>query len=157
MSKFKTIVENILKEWDTPEELKYAAKHPNDHTGDNEIEWTFNLPLSNELATLIVSHNLVGMEDLQDDAGNLLPSYELDGKAEYNVTGYPDDEEIEVTNIYLDTLDGGRGKNYVDITSMLPKEYLFKVAQDLENSGQVELNSVDPTIEWSRDYYNNLL
>lgn len=155
MSKFKELVEKVLKETDFYNDMKYFEKNPDDHSGDDSIDWTLDLPLSNELAQIIVKNNLVGIEDLQDEMGNLLPEYQLDGKVEYTVEGYPEDEEINITNVYLNTYD--ETNPYENITAFLSPEYLQKLSTEIENSGKVDLNSIDPTIEWTKDYHNNLL
>jgi len=154
-SEFRKLMEKVfeqnginLKEWDEPEELKYAAEHPHDHTGSDIIEWTLDLPMNDELRDIIIRNNIVGIEDLQDDNGNWNPTEQFDCKIEYNISGYPDDEEINVTKVYLyDT----------DITPFLSSEYKQTVAEELEGSGKIDLNYNDPVEEWRSDYYHSVL
>lgn len=155
MSKFSQIVDTLLVEADSYEDMKYYQQHPNDHTGDDSIDLELDLPLSDNLAQTILKYNIVSSEDLQDDSGALLQSYPLETRVEYSVEGYPDDEEVTVNGIFLKTYE--KENPYTDITAFLSTEYLQKVANQLEENGYIELNSIDPTIEWTKDYHNNLL
>lgn len=145
-SKFEQLVYKILqengidlKEWDDESELRYMSKHPFDHTGENEIIWTLSdIPMNKQLYQTIVKANILGEDDLKDEQGNLIPTCELDCKIEYEIEGYPYDEEMTVSKIYLE--DWAKDKtNWIDITNMLPREYLDKVGDDLVKHGAVEL------------------
>ena len=161
MTQFRNLVENILKdnnislnEWDDPDELKYYQNHPEDHTGNGEIEFNLDLPLTDKLRELILSNNIVSEEDLIDDNGKPLNVFfDADVKIEYNISGYPDDEEISVNKVLLNTYSDNN--KYVDITQELSKDYLDSVALELENI--VELHSYDNVADLRKDYYNNLL
>ena len=145
-SKFEQLVYKVLqengidlKEWDDESELRYKSKHPFDHTGEDEIIWTLSdVPMNEELYQTIINANILGDADLRDEQGNLIPTCELDCKIEYEIEGYPYDEEITVSNIYLEDWAKDR-TNWIDITNMLPREYLDKVANSLVEHGAVEL------------------
>ena len=148
-SKFKQLVYKVLqennidlKEWDDESELKYASQHPFDHTGDNEIIWTLDLPLNEQIYQTIINANILSDEDLKDEQGNLIPTCELDCKIEYEIEGYPYNEELTVSKIYLEDWSKDR-TNWIDITEILPEGYKEQVAQQLTNSGQIELHTTD--------------
>ena len=101
--------------------------------------------------------NLVGEEDLKDDQGNWLPTCEFDVIIEYNIDGYPDDEEITVTDIYLVDLD--ENNHYekfkgAKLTPFLPEGYLDEIATELENKSDIELHSYDYEKQVRDDYYS---
>lgn len=158
MSKFRALVEQKL--------VEYGYNHyndSNDHTGSDSINWTLNLPMNDELRKIIIDQNIVNTEDLQDDNGNWLDSFETDVVVDYSIEGYPDDEEITVDAVYLPNYNVKRplGIEVVapgtEITQLLPKEYLWKVAEQLEQSGNIELSSYDYEGQVRGDYYDSVL
>lgn len=163
MSKFRTIVEGVLKEYYGRDDDDYRDEYygdPEDHSVEgDEIEWTLDLPMNDEIRQKIIDANIVGKEDLQDDSGNWLPTGEFDVIIEYDIDGYPDDEYITVTKIYLEDYDLEKHQRFkgADITSFLPKEYLQKVSDELEDSGHIELHSYDYEGQVRKDYYDSVL
>ena len=161
MSKFRALVEGILKEkgiYDLERDEYYGD--PDDHTtSDEEIEWTLDLPMNDEIRQKIIDANIASKEDLQDNSGNWWPTGQFDVIIVYDIDGYPDDEYITVTGIYLEDYDSEKHKYFKgdDITSFLPEEYLQKVADKLENSGYIDLHSYDYEGEWRKDYYSSVL
>lgn len=149
MSKFRTIVEKVMKE--------YYQDDYDDHTCEGEeIEWTLDLPMNDDIRKEILRANLVGKEDLKDDQGNWLSNYELDVIVQYDIDGYPDDEEITVTNIYLENYDSEKHRSFAgaDITPFLPDGYLDTVARELEQESDIELHSYDYEGQVQDDYYS---
>ena len=67
-----------------------------------------------------------------------------------------DDEYITVNKIYLEDYDMTKHQTYkgTDITQFLPKEFLEKVANELEESGKIELHSYDYEGQVRDDYYS---
>ena len=149
MYQFEQLVHKVLqennidlKEWDDESELKYASQHPFNHTGDDEIIWTLDLPLNEQIYQTIINANILSDEDLKDEQGNLIPTCELDCKIEYEIEGYPYDEELTVSKIYLEDWSKDR-TNWIDITEILPEGYRDQVAQQLIDSGKIELHTTD--------------
>ena len=164
MSEFRKLVETILKnngydlkEWDEDNYDDEYYGNPDDHTTDGEeIEWTVDLPMNDQIRQAIIQANIVSEEDLKDDAGNWLPTSEFDVIVEYDIDGYPDDEYITINKIYLEDYDMAKHQTYkgTDITQFLPKEFLEKVANELEKSGKIELHSHDYEGQVRDDYYS---
>lgn len=163
MSEFRKIVENAiakhatsLKEWDDEAELRYQQKHPEDHTGEDTIDFDLDLPLNDNLRSLLVSGGIANIEDLVNDTTGMPENVwpDADVKVEYEVTGYPDDEEVIAKKVYLKTYTNGK-EGLTDITNELPAGYLASVSKELENF--IELHSYDDTAELRRDYYNSVL
>ena len=163
MSEFRKLVETILKnngydlkEWDDDDRDEYYGD-PDDHTvfGD-EMTWTLDLPMNDQLHKIIIDANIVGKEDLKDDAGNWLPTGEFDVIVEYDIEGYPDDEYVTVNKIYLEDYDTIKHQTFkgADITNLLPEGYLEKVANELEDSGKIDLHSYDYEGQVRDDYYS---
>lgn len=163
MSEFRKIVEEVLKEnninlkeWDDPAELKYQSQHPEDHTGEHEIDFDLDLPLNDNLRSILVSGGIANQEDLiNDETGmpeNMWP--DADVKVEYDIEGYPDDEEVVAKKVYLKTYTNGK-PGLTDITAELPEGYLSSVSKELENF--VDLHTYDDTAELRRDYYKSVL
>lgn len=158
MSNFRTIVENILAEHD------YDDWDSNDHTGDHMIDWTIDLPMNDDLRNIIIGQNIVGEEDLKDDLGNWLNDFETDVVIDYEVIGYPDDEEISINKVYLPDYDAEiKNKKFdeliagTDITPFISEDFLGKIAKQLEQSGKVELHSYDYEKQVRDDYYDSVL
>ena len=164
MSEFRKLVETILKnngydlkEWDEDDYDDEYYGNLDDHTTDGEeVEWTVDLPMNDQIRQAIIQANIVSEEDLKDDAGNWLPTSEFDVIVEYDIDGYPDDEYITVNKIYLEDYDMVKHQTYkgTDITQFLPKEFLEKVANELEESGKIELHSYDHEGQVRDDYYS---
>lgn len=165
MSEFRKLVEAILKnngydlkEWDEDDYDEYYGNPDNHTTEGEEIEWTVDLLMNDQIRQAIIQANIVGEEDLKDDAGNWFPISEFDVIVEYDVDGYPDDEYITVNKIYLEDYDIAKHQTYkgTDITQFLPKEFLEKVANELEESGKIELHSSSYYYEGQvhDDYYS---
>ena len=151
MSDFRTIVEDVLKEWDDPAELKYMDKHPEDHTGEDSMEWGIDIPVDEvhkPLFDTLIAQNYISLEDIEDTE-----EFYFDVTAEYDVEGYPDDEYIEVKGVYVKDLNN----NNVDITNYLTKDDLEALATSLEESGKIELHSYDDEAELRSDYYHSVL
>jgi len=165
MSKFRALVEGILKEKGTYDP-KYDEYYPDpdDHTGEYDIGYELDLPMNDELRKIILDQNIVGKEDLQDDQGNWLPTLPLETVIEYEIDGYPDDEEIRVLSISLldyETIlrDHKYGEDIpgTDITKLLPKDYLWEVAGKLEDCDKIELHHYDYEKQVRDDYYSSVL
>ena len=151
MSNFRTIVKDVLKEWDDSEEYKYMDKHPEDHTGEDSMEWGMDIYVDDAhkaLFDMLVAKNYVEREDVEDT-----DTFYLDVVAEYNVEGYPEDEYVDVKKVYVKDLQDEK----IDITEYLTREDLDNLATALEESGKIDLYSYDDEADLKSDYYHSIL
>lgn len=163
MSKFRELVEGILKEYDYDDYDDERYGDPDDHTGSHVIKWTANLPMCDGLRKIIIDENIRGVDDLKDDEGNWLPNVELDVIVDCEVLDNDDgDEYIRVDAVYFQDYDKLlKGKySYKDIvygteiTNFLPRDYLDQLSTEIEDSGEIELSSYDYEKQVRDDYYS---
>lgn len=131
MSKYREIFkeaykEVTLKEWDDENDQMYGSNN------SGEVNWTLNLPMNKELADIFINNGLVEQEDLYTN-GQLNPTFEYDCKIEYDysIDSYSKEEDdFWIEKIYINTFNNGKD-TWVDITNLLPKDYIYKVTEEL--------------------------
>lgn len=158
MSMIKNIIKRVLQERYDEEHDEYYP-HPNDHSGDGEIEWTVTLPMTDELRDELLKSGVCDAEDMQDLEGNWEPFSQFDVIIEYEIDGYPDDEEIGINKVYISQYDfkNHKAKPVFDVTRFLTKEYINELEKELTESGHIELHSYDYEGQVRSDYYDSVL
>lgn len=158
MSMIKNIIKRVLQEEYDEEHDEYYP-HPNDHSGDGKIEWTITLPMTDELRDELLKSGVSDAEDMQDLEGNWESFLEFDVIIEYEIDGYPDDEEIEINKVFISEYDSKKNetKPVFDVTRFLTKEYINELEEELTESGYIELHSYDYEGQVRSDYYSSVL